>query len=120
MLVDAFNAIRSRWPNIPASSFVELVQAWAEREKVEAVVVFDGAAPPAGTASSPERVSVVASGHRETADDWIAREAERLARRGRRVWVVTSDRRLRERVARFAERTIGGGSLAQELSSFRP
>ena len=103
MLVDALNAMRSRWPNIPPSEFVERVDAWAEREGVEARVVFDGRAPAEAM----------------TADDWIAAEAPRLAAEGRRVWLVTSDRELRGRVAESVERTIGGGTFAGELLAIR-
>ena len=45
VLVDARNVIRSRWPNIRPDRFLRLVSAWAEREGVEALVVFDGSAP---------------------------------------------------------------------------
>ena len=48
----------------------------------------------------------------ETADDRIAREVRVL---DPPLWVVTSDRELRERVADRVERIIGGGSFAREL-----
>jgi hypothetical protein len=35
------------------------------------------------------------------------------------VWLVTSDRELRERVREHAERIIGGGSFARELRGQR-
>ena len=104
VLVDAENVRRSLWPNIPPERLVELVDAWAEREGVDAVVVFDGPAP--GAAVGTER---------ESADDWIAREAARLAAAGSPYWLVTSDRGLRARAAAAAEKTIGGGSFAREL-----
>jgi rRNA-processing protein FCF1 len=68
-----------------------LVEAWAEREGVDARVVFEGD---------------------ETADDRIAREAAELEGP---YWLVTSDRELRERAGGDAERVIGGGSFAKEL-----
>lgn len=49
---------------------------------------------------------------KEIADDRIAREASGL---GRPYWLVTSDRELRERAGRDAERVIGGGSFARLL-----
>jgi hypothetical protein len=52
-----------------------------------------------------------------TADDWIAEEAPRLAAEGRQLWLVTSDRELRSRVASLVDRTIGGGSYAGELEA---
>jgi rRNA-processing protein FCF1 len=70
---------------------VKLVDAWGEREGVRPIVVFEG---------------------EETADDRIAREAAELEGP---YWLVTSDRELRERAGRRAERVIGGGSFAREL-----
>lgn len=70
---------------------MELVDAWAEREGVRPILVFEG---------------------EETADDRIAREAAEL---DGPYWLVTSDRRLRDRAAARAERVIGGGAFAREL-----
>ena len=84
---------RSLWPNIPRDELEQLVESWAEREGVEARVVFEG---------------------RETADDRIAREAAEL---DAPYWLVTSDRGLRERAGPRAERVIGGGTFARELRS---
>jgi rRNA-processing protein FCF1 len=52
---------------------------------------------------------------RETADDRIAREVRELAAP---VWVITSDRGLRDRVADHVVRVIGGGSFARELERY--
>jgi predicted RNA-binding protein with PIN domain len=95
VFVDAENVRRSQWPNIARDELVELVAAWAEREGVHPIVVFEG---------------------RETADDRIAREAAEL---DGPYWLVTSDRGLRERSAGRAERVIGGGSFARELTRSR-
>ena len=70
---------------------MELVAAWAEREAVDARVVFEGD---------------------ETADDQIAREAAEL---DGPYWLVTSDWGLRDRAGARAERVIGGGSFARGL-----
>jgi hypothetical protein len=67
------------------------VEAWAEREGVDARLVFEG---------------------KEIADDRIAREAAEL---DGPYWLVTSDRGLRDRAAGKAERVIGGGKFAREL-----
>jgi hypothetical protein len=83
---------------------VDLVREWAKRNGLRPLVVFDGRAP-------VEADDVVGTG-RETADDWIAREASALAP----YWLVTSDRELRDRAGRAAERMIGGGSFARELT----
>jgi len=118
VLVDARNVMRSRWPNMREERFLELTRAWAEREEVHALVVFDGPAP-AGRTGVDEldaRATVVGTGH-GSADDWIAREARRLASDARRLWLVSSDRGLRERVARYVERMIGGGSFATQLEA---
>ncbi len=91
--MDAENVRRSLWPNIPRDELTELVEAWAEREGVDARVVFEG---------------------EEIADDRIARETEEV---DGPYWLVTSDRGLRERAAANAERVIGGGAFARELRS---
>ena len=92
MLVDAENVRRSLWPNLSPEELVARAHAWAEREGHELRVVFEG-----------ER----------SADDEIAALA---ASHDGALWVVTSDRELRERVAPYAERVIGGGSFARELT----
>ena len=83
---------RSTWPNIGRDELVELVRAWGEREGVEPMVVFEG---------------------EETADDRIAREAAELEGP---YWLVTSDRELRARAGGGADRVIGGGAFARELT----
>jgi hypothetical protein len=106
VLVDARNVVRSRWPNMREARFVALAQAWAAREGVEAVLVFDGPAPDGG----------IGTGLRD-ADDWIVEEAARLAGEGRRVWLVSSDRGLRDRVVPYVEHVVGGGSFATALEA---
>jgi predicted RNA-binding protein with PIN domain len=91
VLVDAENVRRSLWPNIPGDELVEGSQAWGEREGHDVRIVWEGS---------------------ESADDQIARLVTELEPP---VWVVTSDRGLRERVRDHAERIIGGGSFAREL-----
>ena len=104
LIVDGRNVQRSLWPNIPSGRLVELVRDWAERNDVRPLVVFDGRAP-------VEAGDVVGTGA-EIADDWIAHEAPSYAP----YWLVTSDRELRERAGRDAERVIGGGTFARELT----
>jgi hypothetical protein len=96
VLVDAENVRRSVWPNISREELVELSEAWGELHG--------------------HRISVIWEGD-ETADDRIACEVRELEPP---VWVVTSDRELRERVGVAAERIIGGGSFARELQAQRP
>jgi hypothetical protein len=79
------------WPNITHAELRGLVEAWAEREGVDAVLVFEG---------------------EETADDRIARETAALEEP---YWLVTSDRELRERAGAAADRVIGGGTFARQL-----
>jgi hypothetical protein len=83
------------------------VRAWAEREGVDPVVVFDGREP---GESESDGVLVVWTGT-ETADDWIVRNAVRFEP----YWLVTSDSELRER-ASGAERVLGGGGFARGIS----
>ncbi|HET9674643.1 MAG TPA: hypothetical protein VFP31_07495 [Gaiellaceae bacterium] len=103
VVVDGRNVQRSRWPNIPDRQLVELAREWAQRNGHDVLLVFDGAAP-------EEADDVVGTG-RESADDWIAREAIQHEP----YWLVTSDRELRGRAGADAERVIGGGSFAGEL-----
>ena len=69
--------------------------AWAGLQAVEPVVVFEGD---------------------QSADDRIARETAVLAGP---YWLVTSDRELRERAGAGADRVIGGGAFARELTHAR-
>ena len=103
VVVDARNVLRSRWPNIPERELVELTREWGRRNGLDVLLVFDGNAP-------DEADDVVGTG-RESADDWIAREAARYEP----YWLVTSDRELRGRAGGGAERVMGGGSFAGEL-----
>lgn len=96
VLVDAENVRRSLWPNMSGDELTALANQWAEGNGHEVVVVWEGA---------------------DSADDRIARVVEETAPP---VWVVTSDRELRERVHRRAERIVGGGSFARELRAQQP
>lgn len=91
VLVDAENVRRSLWPNMPKDELEELSANWGRTHGHEVVVVWEGP---------------------ESADDRIARQVLELEPP---IWVVTSDRELRERVSNRAERIIGGGSFAREL-----
>jgi hypothetical protein len=102
VIVDAENVRRSLWPNLTAAELVARTRAWAERDGHELRIVFDG--PP------PEDAPDV-SGARH-ADDEIAALA---AAADGEVWVVTSDRGLRARVAPHAARIVGGGSFARTV-----
>lgn len=115
LVVDARNVMRSHWPNLTEDRVIDLTRAWAEREDVSALIVFDGEPYGFGSGVSEldERTRVV--GTRGSADDWIAEHAELLARDDARVWLVSSDRGLRQRVGQFVERRIGGGSFAGKL-----
>lgn len=107
VLIDARNVLRSQWPNIPEQELIELARSWAEERGHRAVVVFDGEAPASADA--------VGTGS-ESADDWLTREAQRLAEAREPFWLVTSDRELRDRAGSRAERVIGGGAFARELT----
>jgi rRNA-processing protein FCF1 len=78
---------------MPKDELLERSARWAEEEGHDVEVVWEGA---------------------ESADDRIAREVREIEPP---VWVVTSDRELRERVAPYAERIVGGGTFARELRS---
>jgi hypothetical protein len=91
VLVDGENVRRSLWPNIPRDELEDLTARWAEEHGHDTRVVWEG---------------------KQTADDRIARDVRAL---DPPVWIVTSDRGLRDRVRDHAERIIGGGSFAREL-----
>jgi G:T-mismatch repair DNA endonuclease (very short patch repair protein) len=91
VLVDAENVRRSVWPNIGRAELEERSREWGREHGHDVIVVWEGA---------------------ETADDRIAAEVQRLPPP---VWVATSDRELRGRVADHAERIIGGGSFARAI-----
>lgn len=115
LVVDARNVMRSRWPNLAEDLVIDRTRAWAAREGLRALIVFDGRPSgfAAGVSELDERTRVV--GTRGSADDWIAEQAGLLGREGAPIWLVSSDRGLRQRVAPFVERFIGGGSFAGQL-----
>ena len=96
VFVDGENVRRSTWPNVGRRELETLCQRWAAQHGHDVVVVWESEEP---------------------ADDRIAREA-RLVRGP--LWVVTSDRGLRERVRPFVEHFVGGGAFVRELSGQRP
>ncbi len=120
VLVDALNVARSIWPHITADRLVSLCQTWAEAKGHDLVVVFDGRAPETHINEPLPNASIVLIGsEKETADQWIEREAGRLASEGAAYWLVTSDRELRDLAGRASQRTIGGGAFARELTEFQ-
>jgi hypothetical protein len=112
-LVDAENVRRSVWPNLGREELAGLVRAWAEATGAHALLVFDGPAPDVEPDSA---LKVVGTGA-ESADDRIARDAERLARAGRPYRLVTSDRGLRSRAGAHADDVVGGGTFARTLKA---
>ena len=91
VLVDAENVRRSLWPNIAEDELEPLCEQWGEENAHDVIVVWEG---------------------KESADDRIAREVRELEPP---LWVVSSDRELRERVRGYADRIVGGGTFAREL-----
>jgi hypothetical protein len=94
VLVDGENVRRSVWPNLGRPELEQLVGEWGREQGHDATVVWEAA---------------------ETADDRIAEEVRRLSPP---LWVVTSDRELRDRVRDHAEKIVGGGSFARELARY--
>jgi hypothetical protein len=101
-VVDGENVRRSAWPNLSRHDLVARSRAWAAKEGVPLLIVFDGSAP-------EDAADLLGSGDR-SADDVIAELDGPLC-------LVTSDRGLRERVGDRAERVIGGGSFLRELAT---
>jgi hypothetical protein len=100
VVVDAENVRRSTWPNRSREELVSRARMWAVRAGHELVIVFDGAPP-------EDAPDLLGSGRR-SADDVIAEFPGPL-------WLVSSDRQLRERVGERAERLVGGGSFLRSL-----
>ena len=106
VIVDAENVRRSLWPNLSREELVERARTWAAGEGHELRIVFDGEAPE----QAPDLVSS------PYGDDEIVRIANELPAL---VWVVTSDRELRDRMPESVARVIGGGSFARLLGERR-
>lgn len=121
VLIDARNVARSQWPNIPDQKLVDLCWSWGAEAGYEVVIVFDGVAPidVAGKRELGPGCTVVGTGHR-SADSWIEREAHRYQERKQPYWLVTSDRLLRSVAGVHAERTVGGGTFAGDLTAAGP
>ena len=104
VLIDAENVRRSTRPNLSPADLLERCRSWGERENVRVIVVFDGA-PPAMDANDVEG----ADG--SSTDDRIVALAGTL---DGSIWLVTSDRELRDRMRRHADRVIGGGTFVRQ------
>jgi hypothetical protein len=102
VIVDAENVRRSLWPNLTREELVERARALTAREGHDLRIVFDSAPP-------EEAPDLIGSSY---ADDEIVRLVDELQGP---VWVVTSDRGLRERLAGRVDRVIGGGRFARSL-----
>jgi hypothetical protein len=102
VVVDAENVRRSLWPNMPPDELVARARAWAAREGHELRIVFDGEPP-------EDAPDLVGSAY---ADDAIVALADEL---DGDVWVVTSDRALRDRLGESTTRILGGGTFAREI-----
>src|SRR4051812_41604388 len=101
-LIDGRNVQRSQWPNLSDEELVRRCCRWARRERLPAVIVFDGRTEASGDGEWCTVVPVVG----ETADDWLIRATAELRERGVPFWLVTSDRGLRARASRGAERVV--------------
>jgi hypothetical protein len=102
VVVDAENVRRSRWPNLSREELVRRARDWADHERHELVVVFDGAPPE----DAPDLLGS------RNADDAIVDLASRLESPW---WLVTSDRGLRGRVGDRPARVLGGGSFVRAI-----
>jgi len=104
VFVDGRNVQRSQWPNLSDEELLERARAWAERNRHELVLVFDGEAPEGAIGTVGE-----------SADDWLIREVP--AHPG--AWLVTSDRALRDAAGSNADRIIGSGGFLKEVLRHR-
>jgi hypothetical protein len=102
VIVDAENVRRSLWPNLSSKELAARARAWAARKGHDLLIVFDGPAPE----NAPDLVGS------RYADDEIMRLADET---DGPLWVVTSDRGLRARLAGHVDRLVGGGTFARHL-----
>jgi hypothetical protein len=102
VVVDAENVRRSRWPNISREELIDRAREWAAREGHELLIVFDGASPEDAQdlVSSPDADDAIVALAAELDGPW---------------WLVSSDRRLRERVRDAPARIVGGGSFVRAI-----
>jgi predicted RNA-binding protein with PIN domain len=96
VLVDGENVRRSRWPNIGKRELEALCERWAQRHGHDVLVIWESD---------------------ESADERIERDSGLVPEP---VWVVTSDRELRDRVRTRVEHFVGGGAFVRELTGQRP
>lgn len=101
IVVDAENVRRSAWPNVSKEELVTRSRAWADREGLVLLVVFDG--------DPPEKAADLLGSGGRSADDVIAELDGSFT-------LASSDRELRERVGGRAERLIGGGTFLREIA----
>jgi hypothetical protein len=102
VIVDAENVRRSLWPNLTRSELVHRTRDWAGRQGHRVLIIFDGGPP-------EDASDLIGTRY---ADDEIVRLARET---NGEVWVVTSDRALRDRLTGDAQRVIGGGTFAREI-----
>lgn len=119
-LIDAENVRRSRWPNLPTDELLSRSLDWAEREGVRAWLICDSRNPcgEVGEQDLGAGHKAVGTG-RETADDWIIRQAGDFRAQKQPYWLITSDRLLRELAGGEATRILGGGSFLRKLEAER-
>jgi hypothetical protein len=110
-LIDGRNVQRSQWPNISDEELVKRCCRWAQRERMRAVIVFDGRTDATGDGEWCTVVPALG----ETADEWLIRVTADLRERAIPYWLVTSDRELRALAGVGAKRVIGGGGFLKLL-----
>ncbi|MCA9774503.1 MAG: NYN domain-containing protein [Myxococcales bacterium] len=96
------------------AGLVERLDAWATRDGVEVVCVFDGG--PAGEVDTKGPIDVLFSGPDAIADDVIVAYADAC---GDLVTVFTSDRALRRRVEALGARVAGARALFERMGAGR-
>jgi predicted RNA-binding protein with PIN domain len=123
-LVDGMNVIGSRpdgwWRDIDAAviRLARCLAAWAEAEKHDVTVVFDGGSPPGLDDVDLGGLEVAFAGRGRSADDEIVRRVGTDPDAGS-VRVVTSDRLLADRVrAAGAGEVMGSGRFRRLLDPY--
>lgn len=121
LLVDGYNLMHavqaSRWADVGLgrAALCRLLGEWAEASGNPVTVIFDGATPAeplAGQLADP-RIDVLYSGER-TADDALADWIDSYSA-ARKLWVISSDRAVRQATGRRGAQSIKSEEFAEWL-----
>jgi len=126
LIIDGYNVIRlfEKKPvgqlvqESERNSFIARLQGYMLKRKTtikKMIVVFDGGQLPYPEKFLSNNVSIIYSGHRQSADDWISHHVASLYGSGMCV-VATDDRALSKKIASFVDLIIKGRDFFELVS----